>query len=806
MEQYQNQGLTSQQALQNQRRFGLNQLAKKTKKGIFWRFLEKLLNPMIIILLLAALLSFLLGQKSDFLVISIIIAISLTFDVLQEHRAENATEKLKQKIALTTEVLRDGIKQQIPNTDLTIDDIIFLNAGDIVPADALLLETNSLLVDQSALTGESYPKSKNAGTADNLVFMGTIVVSGNAIAKVVQIGQQTQLGQISKKLISKKPATEFEKGLNSFAFLLVKLTFIFAFLLVFTNVLIVQREFVSSLLFVLALAIGFAPELLPMVVTINLAKGALSLSKKGVIVKFLPSIENFGSMDILCTDKTGTLTENRTSLESYQNLEGQPDEKVFFFGYLNSYFHTGFKNPIDEAILAHQKISTSDFEKIGEIPFDFSRKRKSVILKQKNKTYLICKGAPESVLAVSQKLDQKTEKKIKTSLEAMAREGFRTIAVSIKEISNEKQEFSLEDEKNLKLLGIMAFVDPPKAGAQEIVKSLKNSGVAIKILTGDSELVTEHIWKQLSLPEAKIILASKLENLNEEEFSKAVEENDIFARLNPTIKEKIVTTLKKNKHVVGFLGDGINDATSLKAADIGISVNNAVDVAKEAADLILLHKDLKILHTGILEGRRIFANILKYIVMGTSSTFGNMLSLAVSSLFLPFLPMLPVQVLLNDLLYDTSQTLVAQDNVDQELVAKPRKWDVGFIKNYMLSFGVLSSLFDLLTFCLLFVIFKATPPLFRTGWFLESILTQTLIIFSIRTVKVPFWKSRPSRSFAFGLLGIVAFAVLLPHSFLAKDFHFVKLPVLFYPILLLIILCYFLTTEIVKAFFYAKHH
>lgn len=803
MEEYS--GLTSQQALENQRKFGLNQLAKKTKKGIILRFLGKLFNPMVAILIFTALLSFILGQTHDFFVILTIIVLSLSLDVYQEHTAENAAEKLQQKIALTTEVLRDGTRQTIPNSLVTVDDIIFLDTGDIVPADAKLLEVNNLLVDQSSLTGESYPQLKETEGPNSDLFMGTVVVCGNAVARITQIGKSTQFGKISNELISKKPTTEFETGVNNFAFLLVKSTAIFSTLILIISILILRHDLFGTLLFVLALAIGFAPELLPMILTINLSRGALLLSKKKIIVKFLPSIENFGSMDVLCTDKTGTLTENKTTLEAYQNINSETKEEILLYSYLNSCFQTGFKNPIDEAILAYRKVDINGFEKIGEIPFDFYRKKQSVIVKQKDKIYLISKGNPENILAVSDCSSPNEEGKFQKYLADFAEKGMRVIAVAIKEIDQPKKRFTVEDEKNLKLIGLLAFMDPPKRGAAEALKSLRNSGVITKILTGDSELVTEHIWRQLNLPEANTILGTDLENLDDEQFSKAVEEADIFAQLNPDMKEKIVLTLKKNGHVVGFLGDGINDAPSLKTADIGISVNNGVDIAKETADLILLNKDLAVLHDGIIEGRKTFANIMKYLVMGTSSTFGNAIGLSLASLLLPFLPVLPIQVLLNDLMYDVSQILLVNDNVDRELLERPRKWQVRFIRDYMITFGVVSSIFDFITFALLITFFRANPSLFRTGWFLETIITQVLIIFSIRTAKVPFYKSKISRSFGLSLIAITFLAILIPYTFIGPKFHFVRLPMLFYLILAGVMLSYFLTTEGVKVWFYRKH-
>lgn len=791
-----NSGLSEEKVIQNQEKYGLNELTKRRKTPLVVRLLKKLANPLILILLFSSLLSVGLGQRTDFYIILVILFISVVLDVYQENQAQNAAEKLAQKVVLKAWVIRDGHKIEVNTNQITVDDLVILSAGSIVPADGRILEENSLLINQSILTGESYPVEKNES---DVVFMGTQVVSGFATIKVTEIGNRTEIGKIARSISRLKAPTEFERGLNKFSLLLARLTFIFSVVLMIINLLL-GHSLISSLMFVLALAIGFAPELLPMILTINLSKGAMRLFKKGVIVKYLPAIENFGSMDVLCTDKTGTLTMGNTVLKSFVDIDGNNDEKVIKMAYLNSYFQSGFRNPIDEAILNYKNLEIKKYSKIGELAYDFFRKRSSIVVESEEKTFLLCKGSVASVLS-----ECINKSKIKVDVEKLNSQGFRVIAVALKEIEKKKK-YILDDEKKLKCIGFLVFYDEPKVSATKTVEELAKHGVSLKILTGDNEIVTKSICQQIGIKVEGIILGEEIKKISDVELKKEVERMTVFAELDPDSKLRIILALKENNHVVGFLGDGINDAPSLKSADVGISVDNAVDVAKESADLILLHKDLGVLLVGVREGRSTFANIMKYISMGTSSTFGNMLSLSVASILLPFLPMLPVQVLLNDLLYDTSQILLVKDRVDKKLIENPYRWNLKNIKNFTIVFGGISSIFDLITFYLLFFIFKASATAFQSGWFLESIITQMLVIFSIRTYLVPFYKSKVSPIFAGGILAIVALVLWLPFSFLGPYLHLVLLPAKFYLFLIAIILSYVSLIEIAKYYFYKNNY
>lgn len=788
-------GLSGAEAANRQVKYGLNVLEKKKKVDIWLRLVKRIFSPLILLLLFSSILSGFLGQRTDLVVIVTILFLSLGIDAYQEHNAERSTEKLLKKVLPKAIVKRDGEIKRILSKMVTVGDIVFLKTGDLVPADAKLVEAKDLTINQSMLTGESFPQTKREG---DIVYWGTFVLSGEAVAEVIGIGKNTQIGKISSRLTAARPKTEFEVGLNNFSYLLVRVTFIFSIGLLAVNM-VLGHQLLESFLFVLALAIGFAPELLPMILTINLANGAKRLSKRGVIVKFLPAIENFGSMDTLCTDKTGTLTEGNTTLLQTVDIEGNLSQKVMKYAYLNSFFQAGFKNPLDMAILAGSEKITG-YKKVTELPYDFYRRRLSVVVEGEDERWLITKGSPEDVLAVVG-----NPEKVKCNYESFSRNGWRTLAVAVKKLPKEKNKITVADEENLKLIGFLVFSDPPKINVEETLRLMKNMGVSLKVLTGDNEEVTEYICRELKIPVLGTTSGKEVEEMTMEMLRERVEKTTIFARLNPEQKQKIILALKLNKHVVGFLGDGINDAVSLRTADVGISVNNAVDVAKESADLILLKKDLRVLIVGIEAGRRTFANILKYIMMGTSSTFGNMLSLAVASVFLPFLPLLPVQVLLNDLMYDCSQVMLSRDNVDVELTNRPRKWSLKFINKYMIIFGSVSSIFDLITFYVLFVVFRYTPTAFQTGWFTESIVTQMLVVFSIRTVAVPFYKSKPDPVFAVGILAIAGLALILPYLPIAGYFHLLPLPTVFYEILGGICISYMILIELTKKYFYSRN-
>lgn len=815
-------GLTSQEAESRLEIYGYNELAKRKKRTAIAEFLSHFRSPLIIMLLLAGLISGFLGEIINVSIIFSIVFMSVVLDFYQEFKAEKAAEMLTEKVTTTATVLRDGAKKEIKLSEIVPGDIVYLSAGDMVPADARVINAKDFFVSQSALTGESFPvektvaplKAKNAALTEwnNCSFLGTSVVSGTATAVVVKTGNATEYGKIAKRLVARVPETESERGLRRFGSLIMEVTFLLVLFVFFINALY-KRDVLESLLFAVALAVGLTPELLPMILSVNLSKGALAMSKKGVIVKRLASIQNFGSMDVLCTDKTGTLTENKITLVLHVDMEGTDDEKVLLYSFLNSYHQTGLKSPLDEAILRHGDIAVKDYQKIDEVPFDFTRKRVSVIVEHEKQRLLIAKGAPEEIIKVCSygelankifDLTSELQRKIEQKYYDLSSEGFRVLGVSYKK-SEEKSVYSINDESGMVFLGFVAFIDPPKETARESLQLLSKSGIVVKILTGDNEVVTRRTCEQLGFEIKGVVLGSEIAQMHEDALARVVEEANIFARVAPAQKDRVMNALKNNGHVVGFLGDGINDAPSLKTADVGISVDNAVDVAKESADIILLQKSLRVLEEGVLEGRRTFGNTMKYIMMGTSSNFGNMFSVAGASLFLPFLPMLPTQILLNNLLYDLSQSTVPTDNVDQEYVEKPKRWNIAFIRKFMLFLGPISSIFDFLTFFIMLLVFNATEQLFQTAWFIESLSTQTLVIFVIRTRKTPFYKSKPSRLLLFSSLSIVGIALILPFTPLGKLFRFVEPPFAFFIILAGLIGAYLVLVEIVKKWFYKRY-
>jgi Mg2+-importing ATPase len=801
--------------------YGYNELEVRKKRRIVIEFLSHFKNPLVIILLFATLISGLTGEMSSAIIIVFIILMSTTLDFYQEHKAEKAAEKLRERVAITATVIRNGVKSEVKTSELVPGDIILLSAGDIVPADARIISAKDLFVDQSALTGESYPVEKNGEPLktyspdiidwSNYLFMGTSIVSGSATAVVVRTGTSTEYGKIARELTLKGREVEFERGVRYFGYMIMELTFLLTIFVFFINA-FYKRDVVESLLFAVSLAVGLTPELLPMIISINLSKGAILMSKHGVIVKKLVSIQDFGSMDILCTDKTGTLTENKVKLILYINIDGEDDEKVLLYSYLNSYYQTGLKSPLDNAILSYREIDAKGYRKIDEIPFDSIRKRLSIILENNGRILMITKGAPEEIMKICTKYEIKNSimemtdevrGRIEQKYLELSERGFRVLGVAYKQI-DEKKAYSAEDEREMIFLGFIAFIDPPKETARESIKLLKEAGIEIKILTGDNELVTKNVCRYLGLEIKGVVTGREIAQMSDEALSRVVEEANLFCRLTPVQKERIIKALRDNGHVVGFLGDGINDAPPIKAADVGISVDNAVDVAKEAADIILLKNDLTVLYRGVMEGRKTFGNTMKYIMMGISSNFGNMLSVAIGSIFLPFLPMLPIQILLNNLLYDISQTALPTDNVDPEYIEKPKRWSMKFIRAFMLYLGPVSSLFDFITFFTMLFIFKASEALFQTAWFMESLTSQTLVIFSIRT-KRPFWKSNPSRYLLINNLAIVALALILPLTPIGGYFKFVQPPPQFYMALALILLTYISLAEAIKRVFYKRY-
>jgi Mg2+-importing ATPase len=832
------QGLTSEQAAERLEVYGRNELAREHKHSVIKDFLLHFKSPLVIILLFAAVISGILQEIVNMTIILTIILASVALDSYQESKAGKAAELLKQKVTTTATVLRDGVRQEIGLPEIVPGDVIYLSAGDILPADARIIAAKDLFVNQSALTGESFPVEKTIGSVksggslvdwNNYCFMGTSIVSGSATAMVVKTGGSTEYGKIAKKLVEKAPETEFERGIKSFGFFIMQLTFLFV---IFVFLVISLRNptevgVVNALLFSVALAVGLTPELLPMIITINLSRGAMAMSKKGVIVKRLSAIENFGSMNVLCTDKTGTLTENKIKLILNVNLEGNEDDKVLLYSFLNSSFQTGLRSPLDEAILKHKDIDISKHQKIDEVPFDFVRRRVSVVVEREGQRFFIAKGAPEEILractyfelgGIIADLNEETRQKIEQKYHEYSAEGLRVLGIAYKRLKEDKAVYSITDETDMIFLGFVAFLDPPKETAKRSIYLLNKAGIELKILTGDNELVTRKVCEALDFEIKGVALGNDIANLTDESLMAIVEEANIFCRVNPVQKDRIITLLKKNGHVVGYMGDGINDAPSLKTCDVGISVDNAVDVARESADIILSRNDLTVLAEGVFEGRKTFGNTMKYIQIGVSSNFGNMFSVAGAALFLPFLPMLPVQILLNNLLYDFSQTTITTDKVDDEYVERPKRWDIAFIRRFMVSLGPVSSLFDFLTFfSMLFIFFPIIPlallagdvtypdRLFQTAWFIESIVSQVLVVFVIRTRRTPFWKSKPSKYLIISSIIIIAFALLLPLSPLGLIFGFVAPPPLFYALLALLMVAYLTVAELVKSWFYKRN-
>jgi len=815
-------GLSLPEVERRRTQYGPNDISRAQKRSVILQFLDHFRNVLVLILLFAAVISFFVGDFPSAAIIIAIVIASVLLDFYQEYRAGNAADLLRQKVLTRATVVREGTEHEVPLEDLVPGDIIRLSAGDIVPADARLLSGRDLFVNESSLTGEPFPVEKHAapvpdGTplteAKNYVFLGTSVVSGTAVAVVIRTGIATEFGKIARTLVARPPETEFERGLSQFSYLMSRFIFILVIFVFLINALF-RHGTLESLLFAVALAVGMTPELLPMILSLNLSKGAIAMAEKKVIVRHLASIQNLGSMDVLCTDKTGTLTENRVSLVEYLDPDGVPSEKVLYYTFLNSYFHSGVSNPLDEAVIAFRPMDTGRFRKIDEIPFDFVRRRLSLVVDDGDERLLVTKGAPEEVLSICSSIERggktatisaRDRESVISLYHEKSRKGFRALAVCAREVPKDRSVFSPEDERDMTLLGLVTFLDPPKESARESVRALVESGIDLKILTGDNELVTQRVASLIGLEIKGVLTGREIEQMDRETLSRVVEDVTLFCRLTPVQKNRVQNALRKNGHVVGFMGDGINDAPAIREADVGISVQNAVDIARESADIILLENDLRVLHDGVREGRKTFANTLKYILMGTSSNFGNMFSVAGASLFLTFLPMLPIQILLNNLLYDISESTIPTDNVDEDMVRSPKRWDMEFIRKFILVFGPISSLFDFLTFFILLSFFTADPPFFQTAWFIESICTQTLVIFLIRTRMVPFFRSRPSRLLLASTLSIVAAACLLPFTVPGMVFGFVHLPPVFYLVLGGLISAYFVLVEVAKKWFFGRY-
>jgi Mg2+-importing ATPase len=815
-------GLTTQEVESRLEDFGHNEPAKKKKRTVLYQIVAKFLNPLVIVLLIIAVFSLFFGQKISALLVVLMAIMSVFLSFIQEYRAGKEAEKLSDMVRATATVYRDGKAKEIKIKNIVPGDVVDLFAGDMIPADLRIISCKDLFINQASLTGESFPVEKTAEPVHgktnsvselaDIAFMGSSVVSGTGLGLVIKTGIATQFGEISRKLATMRIETGFDTGIRKFTWLMIRFMVALVAVIFAINA-IMKGNLIQALLFSLAVAVGLTPEMLPMLVAINLSKGAIAMSKKQVIVKRLNSIQNCGAMDVLCTDKTGTLTLDRIVLEHHCDVVRKESEDVLRFAYINSFYQTGLKNILDRAILRHEKMLVKQYSKVDELPFDFSRKIMSVVVGMDGKHRLIAKGAPEEIFkrCTRYELDDEIEEMeefiltdLKEEYNNLSEDGFRVLAIAYKDIENRKDVYTKEDEKDLILKGYVAFLDPPKPTAKETIEALGLLGIEFKVLTGDNELVTKKICGDVGLNVKGLITGDQLERMGDEELRELAKTTTVFARLSPMQKERVIKALHENKHIVGYLGDGINDAPALKASDVGISVNNAVDIAKESADIILLKKSLRALEDGVKEGRKTFGNIVKYIKMGSSSNFGNMFSMTGASLFLPFLPMLPIQILLNNFLYDLSQIAIPTDAVDPEYVARPRSWNVDYIKKFMIHIGPISSVFDFVTFGVMWFIFRAAQPLFNTGWFLESLCTQTLVIHVIRTGKIPFIESRPSRFLIFTSVCMVTVALLIPFSPLAKPFGFVRPPGLYFVALFCIVGSYLVLVQIVKKWFIRK--
>ena len=806
------QGLTTTEAARRLEESGPNDPAPKEHHSQLLELASQFANPLVAILLLASVVSAFVGELVNAAIIVVIVSLSVALNFTQTFRSRKAADRLRATVAPTATALRDGAFVEVHRAEIVPGDLIRLGAGDLVPADARLLTAKDLHVQQSALTGESMPVEKEFKAGDEsdatMVLLGTSVVSGTATALVLATGTKTQFGDIAVRLRTRAPETEFDRGIKQFGALIMKAVFGLVMFILVVRI-GTHRSAFESILFAVALAVGLTPEFLPMITSVTLARGAVEMSKHKVIVKQLSAIQNLGSIDILCSDKTGTITRGVMTFDSACDAFGGASETPLSFARLNSKFETGIRSPLDAAILERpERDGASAYAKVDEVPFDFERRRVSIVVERSEVRTLIAKGAPEGILACASAvsvaggadlpLTEDVRAKCRATFESLSARGFRVLAVATRKVESQPA-YAAGDERDLVLAGFVAFTDPPRADAKEALLALKRDGVAVKILTGDNELVTRHVCAAVGLDVDTIVLGSELESMNEWALAQVAERTTVFARLSPAQKTRVILALKQRSHVVGYLGDGINDAPSLHAADVGISVASAVDVARDAADIILLEEGLHVLHRGILEGRTAFGNVTKYLLMGTSSNFGNMFSMAGASVFLPFLPMLPTQVLLNNLLYDLAQITIPTDHVDPEVLRRPQRWDIKTIRNFMLIIGPISSLYDFLTFFVLLRVFHAGELLFHTGWFVESLATQTLVLFVIRTPRNPL-TSRPSVALALTTVAIVVIGCALPYSPLAGLLGFTPLPALYFLFLIGATLTYLVLVEVAKRF------
>jgi Mg2+-importing ATPase len=817
-------GLQPEDAESRLQQYGLNTIRAQQKTSTLRLFLNQFKSPLVLILIFAAIISGIVGEWVDAIIVLAIVLGSTILGFVQEYTAGNAIDKLRAQVTIKSSLLRGGKTETLPSEKVVPGDVVMLSAGSLIPADGIVLEANDFFVNQAVLTGETFPVEKKPGTTSanaslaertNCVFMGTNTRSGTARVLVVHTGKATIFGQVAARLESRPPETEFERGLREFGNLLTQVMLVIVIVVLAIN-LFLAKPFFDSLLFTLALAVGLTPELLPAITSITLSHGAQNMGKRGVIVRRMNAIENFGSMDILCTDKTGTLTEGIVHLDNAFDIHGQSSEAVLRYAYLNAHFQAGLNNPLDDAIqqAAQQAgLDKGDDKKVGEIPYDFIRKCLSVItVNAQGERTFITKGAMDKVLNISTNLlsggetiplDALAREQIIKQFDDWSEEGFRVLGLAVKIVDGQSESFSYSDENALTFVGFLLFFDPPKADVEQTINDLAKRGVQIKIITGDNQKVTRHVAQALNIPIQGVLTGSDLRGLNDEALWHLAERTTLFAELDPNQKERVILALKKTRHVVGYMGDGINDAPALHAADVGISVDTAVDVAKDAADFVLLKKDLSILRQGIDEGRITFANTLKYILTTISANFGNMFSMAGISLFLPFLPMLAPQILLNNFLSDIPAITIASDNVDIEMVEKPRHWNTRFIRNYMVLFGLVSSIFDFLTFGTLWFLFRAGPEEFRTGWFIESLITELVIALVVRTRHL-FFRSRPGKLLLISTLIFIAITLVLPYIPFITIFGFVPLPIPLMLAMLGLTLIYVLATEVTKKYFYSR--
>jgi P-type Mg2+ transporter len=813
-------GLSSTKIKRLTQLHGPNSFTVSKKTSPLIEYLNNFKEPLILVLIAIAIISYVMGETINGVIITAMVFLSVTLNFIQEHRAGLAAQKLQEKVALRVTVIRDGKEQDIAASKLVPGDLLVLNAGDLIPADARVLEAKDLFINQGPLTGESFPVEKSPDpptspqtaitSISNLLFAGTSVTTGSGRALVIKTGMQTEFSHIVSALSKADTMNDFSQGIRSFSRLLVRWILAFVLIIFFVSALF-KHDLFTSFSFAIAVAVSLTPEFLPMVMSVTMAQGALLLSKKGIIVKKLVAIPAFGSMDILCTDKTGTLTQDNIQLVTYTDIHGRSSDAVLRYAYINSFLETGINNPLDEAIKAYKHISLKNVKKIDEIPFDFNRRRLSIAVQMDGQQLLITKGAPETVIPLATYLET-AEKKVRITaahrrrLEAeyqrLSRQGFRVLAVATKELPRVDRPFTVKDETDVIFVGFTAFLDPVKSGIKEAIDSLEAIGIEIKVISGDNELVCEKTCHDADIEVKGILLGQDVDRLSNAQLSHRLENTTICARFSPVQKERVIGLLRQAGHVVGYMGDGINDAPSLKAADIGISVSNAVDVAKEAADLIMTHKSLADLKEGVIAGRKIFGNTMKYVQMGFSSNFGNMFSILGAVIFLPFLPMLPLQILLNNFLYDIAQITIPTDNIDPEYVNQPKRWDLAFIKRFTLIMGPLSSLFDFITFYYLYQLFSHSANAFQTGWFMVSLATQTLVIYVIRTKKIPFLQSTPSPLLIISSLLVVITAWVIPFTSLGAFFSLVALPL---PVMLTlagIVVVYLFLAQFLKQYTY----